>query len=312
MLQNSIIEQLYQDMQQSPWDIKAEALLLLAVDRGLEQDEYMVGCDALFSREFSKDISFSEVKEDSQKKPLLQLHLSRTGLYDQLPEGLFFQARKQTTTGDMCADYKHNKKREEEIRKFFLPFENDFFKQRLAIEEEEDRLLEGLRSGLLNDYFTRFWDLPAALPKALAAPFVLLIPYAYQIAGNLDLTTHSLEQLLKEQVVIHKKNIRQMAAHGMHTPCMGEGVLGLDLVCGNEFFEDNFALEIEIGPLKNSQVTEYLPGGSKKLLIETFARFFVPAGTETIVSINVEQERQHMCIKKDAGPLLGYSSTLGA
>ena len=90
MSQKTTIEKLHGDISSSSRDIKAEALLLLAMNNGLEMDEFIVGCDALFTREYSKDISLAEIKEDAQNRQLLQLHLSRTGLYDQLPEGLFF------------------------------------------------------------------------------------------------------------------------------------------------------------------------------------------------------------------------------
>lgn len=311
MAEDTTIEQLNADIISSSWDIRAETLVLLAMDKGLEANDFLVGCDAIFSREFSRDIAVTEVKEDARKKKLLQLHLSRTGLYDQLPEGLFYQPTRATSTGDMCTDYKTNKKKEDEIRKFFLPFENDFFLQRLHIEEEEAKILEGLKSGLLNEYFAQFWNFPVNLSKSFTAPFVLLIPYAHQIVGNMELTTHSLEQLLKEKVVIEKRESGRINVEGIEVPAMGEAVLGLDLMCGETFYEDSVVLEIAIGPLKNSEITEYLDGGQRKLLIETFSEFFIPAGTEIIISVNVEPERRHMAINKANGPVLGYSSVLG-
>jgi len=293
------------------WDIKAESLLLMALYMGLETDELLVSCDALFSREYSKDITVSEIKEDARKKQMLQLHLSRTGLYDQLPEGLFFKVNKLSGTGEMCEDYKYNKKKEGEIRKFFIPFENDFFIQRLRLEEQEAATLEGLKSGLLNEYFTQFWDLPPQLPKSFAAPFVLLIPYAHQIAGNMELTTHSLEQLLKEKIVITKKYGQEVYVGADRSPAVGNGILGLDFICGDTFYEDSAVLEIAVGPLKNSEITEYLEGGQRKILIDTFASFFIPAGVQIIITVNVAYERQHMTIHRANGPVLGYSSVLG-
>jgi len=315
MLQDSTIEniitKLHTEISGAHWDIKAEALLLMAIHAGLDKEELLVGCDALFAREYSKDISLAEVKEDAQKKQMLRLHLSRTGLYDQLPQGLFYRANKSSGTEDMCEEYKYNKKKEDEIRKFFIPFENDFFLQRLQTEGQEAEILEGLKSGLLNDYFAQFWDLPVQLSKSFAAPFVLLIPYAHQIAGNMDLTTHSLEQLLKEKIVITKKGNGENRVNGDLVPGLGESTLGLDLICGETFYEDSVVLEIAVGPLKNSDITEYLEGGQRKLLIDTFAGFFIPAGVEIIITVNVAYERQHMTINKSNCPVLGYSSVLG-
>ena len=309
MAEDTTIEQLSSNITDSSWDIRAEALVMLAMDRGLEMDDFLVGCDSLFYREFSRDIFIAEIREDARKKKLIQLHLSRTGLYDQLPEGLFYQPSRTSSASEMCTDYKTNKKKEEEIRKFFLPFENDFFIQRLHIEEEEARILEGLKTGLLNEYFTLFWNLPKELPATFAAPLVLLIPYAHEVAGNIELTTHCLEQLLKEKVVIQKKSSAR--SQGIESPLTGEAVLGLDFICGDSFYEDNIILEIAIGPLKSSEITDYLETGARKLLIETFARFFIPAGADIEILVNISYERQHMVIDREDGPVLGYSSILG-
>ncbi|MEP6747592.1 MAG: hypothetical protein ABJB86_07690 [Bacteroidota bacterium] len=308
MEQMTTIQKLHTDIGHLAWDIKAEALLLLALERGLEPDEFMIGCDTLFAREFSNDIASADIKLDARKRQWLHLHLSRTGLYDQLPEGLFFQAQSQTD-GDFAFYYKENQKKEEQIRKFFMPFENDFFLQRLRIEAEEAKILEGLKTGLLNEYFTQFWDLPKELPALFAAPLVLLIPYAHQVAGNMELTTHCLEQLLKEKVVIQKKG--SVRSQGIETPATGDAILGLDFICGDTFYEDNIVLEIAIGPLKNSEITDYLGTGVRKLLIETFNRFFIPAGAAIEILVNVAYERKHMVIDNDGGPVLGYSSILG-
>jgi hypothetical protein len=64
----------------------------------------------------------------------------------------------------MAAEYKINNKRAE-IKKFFMPFENAFFRQRLQIEVEEKHLLEGLQSGILNEYFISSGDISATIPQ---------------------------------------------------------------------------------------------------------------------------------------------------
>src|SRR5882757_5479598 len=142
----SLIELLRREIQRTVCDTRAEPQLALALEKGLLPDDFLVSCDNLFCREYSKDIVYTELKEDSRKRALLQLHLSRSGVYDQLPEGLFLQPPEEKrgySAADMAADHKLNKKKEEEIRRFFLPFENDFLWQRIQIEQEESKLLEG-------------------------------------------------------------------------------------------------------------------------------------------------------------------------
>ncbi|HWK03334.1 MAG TPA: type VI secretion system baseplate subunit TssG [Puia sp.] len=310
----TLIELLQQEMRKAGCDSRAESQLSMALQKGLSPDDFMVLCDSLFHREYSKDVARTELKEDVRKKHLLEIHLSRSGIYDQLPEGLFFQPEERRggfNATDMVADHKLNKKKEEEIRRFFLPFENDFFWQRLQIEREEARLLEGLQSDILNEYFSEFWNIPDAIPLRYVVQLILLLPHAYKIAGNLSLTAQSLEHLLEEQVMVQKiKPAAIQLGRAGSAGGLGESQLGLDMVCGEQFVEDFPAIEIVIGPLIYSRVSDYLEGGDRNILVETFTRFFVPAGVDTQITIDVPAEKQNMTLAKGKEPILGYSSVL--
>ncbi len=307
-----LIERLQKEIKRIGCDARAESLLSLAFDHELQSDDFIVSCDQLFYREYSRDIVFTEIKEDIRKRALLHVHLSRGGLYDQLPEGLFFQPRQEQkpdySAADMAADHKTNKKKEEEIRRFFLPFENDFFWQRLQMEKEERRLLEGLQSGMLNDYFARFWGIPAGIPREFVVPLILLMPYAYKIAGNLDLTAQALQHLLQEEV-----RVRQLPGY-VSEPVpvsLGEALLGVDMVCGEAFMEDRPIMEWTIGPLVGSRVQDYLDGGRRHTLINTFMGFFVPVEADVRLNVLLSEQRQHMRLQPGEEPILGYSSVLG-
>lgn len=305
-----LIQSFQRDLQQITCDAKAEVLLQLALENGLRKDHFMVNCTKLFRREYSRDVVSAELKEDGAKQPLLQVMLSRGGMYDQLPEGLFFQLSpsKNKSIAELAAEYKYNKKKEAEVRRFFQPFENDFFLQRINIEEEETVLLEGLQSGMLNDYFIRFWDLPVTISKKLLAPLILLLPYASKIAGHWALTEQSLQLILQEPVTINKKQAGMEDASSTQPPALGEGIAGLDMVCGDHFWEDAPVIEIAIGPLQHSQISEYLVNGSRYALLQTFNRFFIPAGVDVLFTIQVAPEERHMKMVRGAEPVLGYSS----
>lgn len=310
----ALIELLLQELQNSRTDIKAEAQLLVAQEKGLRKDDYIVSCNQRFIREYSRDLVSANVTELAGNQSILQLELSRSGLYDHLPEGIFFLPIQRTKNNisavDMVVDYKENKKKEENIRRFFLPFENDFFLQRIEVEEQETLLLKGLQLGYLNDYFIRFWNLPTSIPKHFIAPLILLLPYAYKIAGNRQLMAESLEQILNEPVRINCKKAPVEDASGIQIPALGETELGLNFVCGDSFTEDTPVFELEIGPLQDSRVTDYLAGGNRFVLLETFAKFFVPAGVDTTVSLILPPEKKNMVLVKGEEPVLGYSSFL--
>jgi hypothetical protein len=307
------IKHLQEEIQNNAGDIKAEVQLLLALEKGMLPEQFITNYSSGFRREYSRDISKSELKEDANNQSYLELFLSRSGVYDQLPEGLFFpgSSKRRPSIADLSADYKQNKKKEAGIRKFFQPLEHDFFLKKLNIEEEENLLLEGLQSGVLNEYFIQFWELPVTIPRNLLAPLILLLPYAFKIAGDPVLMGESLEYILKEDVKI----TREDRSDSLHTsavqgPVLGEAVVGLDLVAGNTFCEDIPVFKIEIGPLRESQVVEYLSGTGRSGLMETFERFFIPAGVDVVIEILVETGQRNMNLVKGSGPVLGYSSYL--
>ena len=65
-----LLSALQKELQYSGTDIKAEAQLLLALRKGLHPDNFLINCDQVFKREFSKDIVAAELNEDAKKNEL--------------------------------------------------------------------------------------------------------------------------------------------------------------------------------------------------------------------------------------------------
>lgn len=164
----------------------------------------------------------------------------------------------------------------------FLPIENDFFWQRVQLEVEETDLLQNLQTGVLSTFF-----------GATSS----LLPYAHKIAGDLSLTAQCLEALLQEPVQVSTKDAPMTKAFNL---VLGNQQLAIDMVCGEQFMEDHPVLQFTIGPLQHSSLTDYLTGGCRAPLLETFYSFFVPAEATVITQIQATQQM-----------VLGYT-TLGA
>lgn len=314
MRERGILDKVKGELQQRHGDVKAEVWLNQAMENGLEPSDFVANNDLFFEREFGRDICKTELVEAGWLNDYLELHLSRPGLYDLLPEGLFFQPKiadmqKVLSVAEMAAQYRVNKTKEKEIRRFFKPFENEFFYQQLQLEREEIRLLEGLREGRLNHFFLRFWDLPEALDLSLSISLLLLLPYAHQVAGNIALMQQALRILLQEEVLIKSGQPRPTAVGELVQP-LGMQALGDTMVCGSEFMEDYPVLVYQIGPLRHSTVTSYLTGGENELLINTFNRFFAPLEADIAVQIEIERSQVSIEMSELVQPILGYTSVL--
>jgi hypothetical protein len=108
-----------------PIDVRAEVLLAQAMESGLKQKDFSTQANAFFYRTHVHDLYKASINDQNSYAVFLALQLSRPGLYDALPEGIFFQADAQTkkvkSAEEMAEEYRINKKKETEVRKFFAP-----------------------------------------------------------------------------------------------------------------------------------------------------------------------------------------------
>jgi hypothetical protein len=309
----SVIEKYYNELLKNVHDIKGEALVNQALQHEILRDDIVILNDGRFFREYRQDVYAIDQIEDNWRHQLLQLRLSRSGLYDLLPEGLFHQPmadrKSNKSAAEMAAHSRRDKKKETATRKFFQPVENGFFWQRVLIEREEENLLAGMDSGLLNDYFFTFWGFPEGLNKTSAMLLVLLLPYAHAIAGDIRLMHDCLEILLQEKVQI--LTVRpEINTAGQAPNSLGIGELGNDLVCGATFTEDYPCLQYIIGPLKNTKAVEYCAGGENDILLQVFNSYFAPAEADITIQIEVDRSDALIELNEETSPILGYSCAL--
>lgn len=307
------INDLFKELSGNLYDLKCEALINQALKHGIRPDDFVVINDGRFFREYRNDVYALDRIEDAWRRDLLQLHLSRSGLYDLLPEGLFHQPaadrKANESVSEMAAASRRDRKKEMATRKFFQPLENSLFLQRVQLETEEENLITGMNTGLLNDYFFHFWGFPAGLNKVAAQLLVLLLPYAHEIAGDLTLMQQCLEILLQEKVEISPIRPGISFAENI-TGGLGSRQLGNDMVCGNSFTEDYPCLQYVIGPLQNTRTTEYLSGGGNELLLHVFNNYFAPAEADIFIEVEVDKEKAVVRLDAEEGPILGYSCIL--
>lgn len=309
------LHQLIHLLQQRSTDVKAEVLLWQAMCDGLQRTDFVVNNNRFFERPYAKDILNATMVEDEWRRSFAEIQLTRAGFYDMLPESLFYQPetrdfQRRAGAAEMAAQYQQNKLKEKETRRFFQPFENEFFYQQLQLEREEINLLDALRNRMMNRFLADFWNLPAQLPVAVTASFILLIPYAHYINGNTALMNQCLELLLEEAVTVTVKAPQATIADASLQGGLGVQQLGDSMICGNSFMEDYPVLHYHIGPLQKSTVTGYLEGGMQYLLLETFNRFFAPAEADIITEIAIQKESGSMCFDSEEQPVLGYTSVL--
>jgi hypothetical protein len=303
------------ELNELPVDVRAEVLLAQAMQSGgLRQIDFSTQANAFFYRTHVHDLYKATINNQNSYAVFLALQLSRPGLYDALPEGIFFQAdteaKKVKSAEEMAEEYRINKKKETEIRKFFAPFENEFFLQTIKNERVETNLLQGLRSGWLKEYFIDFWKLPQNIPTNAALVLVMFLPYVHRIAGDVVATAGVLQKIINEPVIINLVYERiTSVAHDANV--LGKYDLGSELICGESFKEQYPVAVVNIGPLEKTKAYQYVEGGNYFPLLQTFYNYFIPANADVKTIILLKQEAEKFVLnKKDDVPLLGISSVL--
>jgi hypothetical protein len=310
MTRQDAIEQFFNELSGNLHDIKAEVMANHALQNNVHPDDFVVLHDGRFYREYRTDVYAINKIDDAWLHQLLQLRLSRSGLYDLVPEGLFHQSYTGTQSNaatELAAQSRIDRKKELAARKFFQPVENSLFRQRVLLEQEEENLLAGIDNGLLNDYFFTFWEFPETLNKSSAMLLVLLLPYAHVIAGDPKLMQKSLEILLQEKVTIEQVTPADCIAPGKDNS-LGTGELGNDFVCGQTFMEDYPCLQYNIGPLQNSKPVDYVTNGDNDVLLQVFNNYFAPAEADIIINVEVDRTRVLVELNAAESPILGFAA----
>lgn len=294
-------------------DVRAEVIVAQVLGRERENLPLIVHTDGFFYRKFSKDVTGAVIGDAAELKEILHLHLSRSGLYDLLPEGLFFKqqgaGRTPRNAAEMAEEYKANKNQENQIRKFFSPLENEFFFHRYKNFVAETSLMNGLGNRYLSQHFIKFWKLPEDINPGMALRMILLFPYIHEFTGDAGLMAGSLQTILNEDVTCELVSETAQQT-GLQFNILSNFELGNELICGNDYEEEVFCYVFTIQNLAYSSAQDYLGGGRLYSTLQTFYRFFVPAGATVRTEIRVLKTKENMHIGIGEEATLGIATVL--
>jgi hypothetical protein len=301
-----------------PADIKAEVLLADFLQDGFSESDFIVLLNSTFSRGYSKDIIGAERYVDNSSKDLLGIKLARDGLYDLLPEGLFHSEwdEPMASAKGMASSSKKESQVEEETRKFFLPFENEFFYQRIQMELKERSILQKLNDNNLYDFFFDFWKIDRSLPQDLSIKLTSLLPFVKDIAGDFSMTAGCLAAILGEDVaytISYTSNVHAEDSGNQSDDeaLLGNTILGINSVIGNLSPENCKVIRLTIGPLSKTGIDPYMENGDIAKFIDCFCDFFIPMEMVVEFEALLPGALQNFVLSSDqAQPVLGYSAVI--
>lgn len=289
-------------------DYRVEALIAFWLENdSIDLNLLTIQPEGSFKRAFSNDIL--EIEDSGTDSLEKTVHISREGLYDMLPEGIFHQAKQesQKSTKEAVEESERFRKEESAARQFFLPLEQEFYRQRIQLEHIELRTwLNNVRPESKN-IFLDFWGVDKQIfTPQQCGTLLTILPNLHQIVGNLEVTAYCLEKVIMEPVRINALQQQEVTPNAEEDSRLGSSFLGVDSVLGGNWWCDEPSLEVTVGPLAAGKVNAFLTEGSSSLQLKKLYGYFFPAETTVKTAVEIEKSAKEFILNKE----MIYSSRL--
>jgi len=315
------VRMLLEKLRRQPFDLRLEVVLADLLAQGYQFDDFIIRPVSLFARRYRRDIgAITEEQLERWRGTKTAIEVHREGLYDALPQQLFHQPgdpSAQQGVRAMIEDTQVQRRREKETRRFFLPFEQEFYRFRVLLEQEERRYMTNLSAHWYNEVLARFWELSGALPHQQVTTLLYLLPLAHRIVGDLARTQQVFESILEVPVRLRTVAPLQFAAEDMQAAgaaagtVLGQGELGRDFVLGGAYQETLPALEISLLSLSTAELEVYLaPDTWQARALALLCRYFVAFETDVVLRYEMQPNSQSFVLSDEGETaVLGYTTS---
>ncbi|MFD0862846.1 hypothetical protein ACFQ1M_11590 [Sungkyunkwania multivorans] len=306
-MKNEEVHRVYEELCSFYQGLKAEVIVAEALKKSkLTINYFDIYNKSTFARSYRRDIVDFELNTLDKSADRIRLNLARNGIYDKLPEGLFHEQVKGGEEVEFSQVRAKNKTQEKEARDFFAPLENEFFLQKVNVEENERKFIDKFTD--LNDrFFYDFWQLDERLPKRYTSKLLKLLPYAHQIAGNLEVMAVCLERILGERTEI-TRNDKTVKFRGESNKVTRQ--LGLNMTLGLDETRVRYpAVDIIIGPIKKENVEVFVLKETRRF-IEVFCDYFLPLEFEYDIVVEVSEKENNFVLEATNNPRMGLTTAI--
>ncbi|WP_320020315.1 hypothetical protein [Labilibaculum manganireducens] len=304
MLNENTLSGCMQDINGLPFNLKAEIVTNLLFDRGLLPENLMIQMNSAFNRPFRRDVEKARLGMN-EEQGLVNLLLSRNGIYDLLPEGVIHERNEgsgRESVQRLIQLHQKQKREEREARNFFKPFENELFRVLVKIEQQEVSLLKN-QDHQFQSFLVRFWDIHGELEECQKQFLLKLAPLAYSLKGNLGKICKVLQLFLNKSVSYEKSLI---CIKSQEKKRDNEIILGRNFIVGNTT-EELPMVRFLIEGVAEKEIKDYLEGGSIHKFIVEIMEYLLPVEYEFDFKCKTDQE-----FSPDGFGVLGYSSVLSS
>lgn len=296
-------------------DLRVEIVVSDIIASGFDMDEILINPVGIFQRRFNKDIYEAGHLEFKNAKQAVIVRTTREGIYDMLPQLLFHHRPAKNSNAfknvrNMVDQYKARVEEEKEARNFFMVYEIEFYRQRVANAIQERNLAEAVSYSMSDSQIVEYWKLPSFFSNRQKGILFYLLPLFHKIRGSVEYMKEVYSLILQTDVVIFRSKFLPVLKYDNDKLRLGKITLSLDSVIGDSFHYPFPAFVITIPQLEQEHFYDFLPGGRNLKIIEKLNDYFVPVFCESEIIIDKKTVRWTLNDGHTNESRLGYSSVL--
>lgn len=280
LLGEEFLTQLQHDIRDLNLDLKAEVIAASLIQKGIHPDQLIIQPKGNAQRAYRKDVSaFYTLLSDYDNTEYLYLETHRDGFYDALPENIFHQptrGRTEKNKFEVIDEIKKHRAEEKSARKFFLPLEQEYTYLKALLHLLEDDFEKNSDNSRLINVFAEHWPILKKLDTNHAYIFLRIVPLIHTIRNNFELASKTISLIVgvPVEILLHKPG--KIDARSFLFD-LGGCVLGMDSTVGADVFDGEYDLKINIGPLKENELPEFITGGKYETIIDELLDYFIGA-----------------------------------
>lgn len=307
-------------------DYRAEAVVRELIEEGVGTlENTLIIPEGGFQRSFAR-----EVKEltqgfdyENEERNFIKVNTRREGVTDMIPAGIIFQPdidREERTTEVMLEDAELHDSEYRDARSFFLPFDAEFGRQRLTVEQFEHQSITNTYANYSQELYEIVWpDLDLELTDFQKATLLEITMEAHHLSGNYPDCARYLEKILGHPVRLGYKSSDErsegtpprVGTLGPY-PALGGGTLGVNWIPFDSH-QDTNCVRIRVGPVPMKDMVHYrqhLPLGSNYRLLAFLCDLLLPVEISWVMQL-VPGEGEFRINRTTEAAVLGYSTILG-
>ncbi|WP_313376261.1 hypothetical protein [Chishuiella sp.] len=264
-------------------------------------------------RPYLKDIkSVSATYYDFDEENIL-IESYRESIYDYLPEGLFHQPSlgiSNTNIEKIVAEIKKQKVIEENARKFFQPFELEFFNTGILalLKETEFDISHKFESVI--EIISEFWPLLKQVDSETAKIFFYILPFLHEVRGNAKWISDFLSAFNNVPVCISfsANEIDEQDDLEKNT-VLGTAKLGITLIPNGKHHDGERNWVVNIGPIPYNKIYRYVEGHPFRKLLQNIYDYLMPISVKIFENfITQRNENSFVLGDNKNNSRLGYST----